>query len=116
LFLTFHRSHRDFFEKSYLNHVLEQGKEIGLSKRQRKLYTNCTGDSGYKRRGKWSHVIFEHPSSFETIAMNPKKKKEIVDDLVTFSKAKEYYAKIGKPWTCILSCLIVVLMDSKCWQ
>ena len=86
MFLTFHRSH-----------VLEQGKEIGLSKRQRKLYTNCTGDSGYERRGKWSHVIFEHPSSFETIALNPEK-KEIVGDLVTFSKAKEYYAKIGKPW------------------
>lgn len=96
--LTFHRSHRDFVEKSYLNHVLEQGKEIGLSKRQRKLYTNCTGNGEYERGGKWSHVIFEHPSSFETIAMNPKKKKEIVDDLVTFSKAKEYYAKIGKPW------------------
>ncbi|CAJ2650906.1 unnamed protein product [Trifolium pratense] len=92
--LTFHRKDRDFVAKSYLKHVLEEGKNVGLSKRQVKLYTNCTGDNG----GKWSHVIFEHPSSFETIAMNSKKKKEIVDDLVTFSKAKEYYAKIGKPW------------------
>ncbi|WJX15771.1 hypothetical protein P8452_05876 [Trifolium repens] len=94
--LTFHRKDRDFVAKSYLKHVLEEGKNIGLSKRQRKLYTNCTGDSD--NRGKWSHVIFEHPSSFETIAMDSKKKKEIVDDLVTFSKGKEYYAKIGKPW------------------
>jgi chaperone BCS1 len=94
--LTFHRKDRDFVAKSYLKHVLEEGKNIGLSKRQRKLYTNCTGDSD--NRGKWSSVIFEHPSSFETIAMDSKKKKEIVDDLVTFSKGKEYYAKIGKPW------------------
>jgi chaperone BCS1 len=94
--LTFHRKDRDVVAKSYLKHVLEEGKNIGLSKRQRKLYTNCTGDSD--NRGKWSHVIFEHPSSFETIAMDSKKKKEIVDDLVTFSKGKEYYAKIGKPW------------------
>jgi chaperone BCS1 len=94
--LTFHRKDRDFVAKSYLKHVLEEGKNIGLSKRQRKLYTNCTGDSD--NRGKWSHVIFEHPSSFETIAMDSKRKKEIVDDLVTFSKGKEYYAKIGKPW------------------
>jgi chaperone BCS1 len=94
--LTFHRKDRDVVAKSYLKHVLEEGKNIGLSKRQRKLYTNCTGDSD--NRGKWSSVIFEHPSSFETIAMDSKRKKEIVDDLVTFSKGKEYYAKIGKPW------------------
>lgn len=94
--LTFHRGNRDFVARTYLNHVLEEGKDIGLSKRQRKLYTNCTGESD--KRGKWSHVIFEHPSSFETIAMDGKKKKEIVDDLVTFSKGKDYYARIGKPW------------------
>ncbi|PNX83408.1 ATP binding protein [Trifolium pratense] len=94
--LTFHRKDRDFVARTYLNHVMEEGKNIGLSKRQRKLYTNCTGDSD--KRGKWSHVIFEHPSSFETIAMDSRKKKEIIDDLVTFSKAKEFYAKIGKPW------------------
>ncbi|CAJ2630907.1 unnamed protein product [Trifolium pratense] len=88
--LMFHRGHRDFVTKSYLNHVLEQGKNIGLSKRQRKLYTNC--------KAKWSRVIFEHPASFETIAMDPKSKKEIVDDLIRFSKSKEYYARIGKPW------------------
>lgn len=29
--------------------------------------------------------------------MDPKK-KEIMDDLLTFSKAKEYYARIGKAW------------------
>jgi chaperone BCS1 len=89
--LMVHRRHRDFLTKSYLDHVLEQGKNIGLSKRQRKLYTNC-------KPNKWSHVIFEHPASFETIAMDPKNKKEIVDDLIRFSKSKDYYARIGKPW------------------
>lgn len=97
--LMFHGRYRDFVTKSYLKHVLDEGKNIGLSKRQRKLYTNCTcGTSEYDKRGKWSNVIFEHPASFETIAMDPKKKKEIVDDLIAFSKAKEYYARIGKPW------------------
>ncbi|GAU15307.1 hypothetical protein TSUD_03760 [Trifolium subterraneum] len=28
--LTFHRIYRDFVSKSYLNHVLEEGKNIGL--------------------------------------------------------------------------------------
>ena len=46
----------------------------------------------------WSHVVFEHPATFSTLAMEPKKKQEIVKDLLKFSKGKEYYAKIGKPW------------------
>ncbi|XP_057447562.1 AAA-ATPase At3g28510-like [Lotus japonicus] len=96
--LTFHGRHRGLATGSYLNHVLGEGKAIGLSKRQRKLYTNCVGDGDYEKSRKWSHVIFEHPASFETIAMDPEKKKEIIDDLTTFREAKEYYARIGKPW------------------
>lgn len=42
--------------------------------------------------------MFEHRATFDTLAMDPKKKKEIMDDLVTFSKAKDYYARIGKAW------------------
>lgn len=30
--------------------------------------------------------------------MDPKKKKEIMDDLTEFTKAQDYYKKIGKPW------------------
>ena len=43
-------------------------------------------------------MIFEHPATFETVAMDPEKKKEIIDDLTTFKNSKEFYAKIGKPW------------------
>ena len=42
--------------------------------------------------------MFEHPATFETLAMDPKKKEDIVNDLIKFRKGKEYYAKIGKPW------------------
>ncbi|RZC72878.1 hypothetical protein C5167_048350 [Papaver somniferum] len=30
--------------------------------------------------------------------MDPAKKQEIIDDLVTFSMGRDYYLKIGKPW------------------
>ncbi|KAM0039778.1 putative pre-mRNA-processing-splicing factor 8, U5-snRNA-binding protein [Helianthus debilis subsp. tardiflorus] len=39
----------------------------------------------------WSHIIFEHASTFDTLAMDPKQKKDIFDDLITFSKSKDYY-------------------------
>lgn len=42
--------------------------------------------------------MFEHPATFETMAMEPGKKREIIEDLLTFSKSKDFYAKIGKAW------------------
>ncbi|PON59450.1 Spastin [Parasponia andersonii] len=97
--LTFHRRHREFIVESYLNHVVKEGKGIAFKNRQRKLYTNGSSDSWYGgKRTKWSHVLFEHPASFDTLAMDPKKKQEIINDLLKFKKGKEYYAKIGKAW------------------
>ncbi|CAK9146331.1 unnamed protein product [Ilex paraguariensis] len=97
--VKFHKQHRDIITKVYLNHVLDKGKEIAVTNRQRKLYTNNKSENwnGYKRK-MWSHIMFEHPATFGTLAMEPKKKQEIINDLITFSKAKEYYAKIGKAW------------------
>ncbi|XP_027077701.1 AAA-ATPase ASD, mitochondrial-like [Coffea arabica] len=97
--LTFHKKHREIITKMYLKHVLDQGKAITVSQRQRKLYINKKSEDwyGYKRT-MWSSVVFEHPSTFDTLAMEPKKKQEIIDDLTTFSKSKDYYAKIGKAW------------------
>ncbi|CAH9123312.1 unnamed protein product [Cuscuta epithymum] len=96
--LKFHEKHRHIVTGAYLKHVLEQGKEISVKDRQRKLYTNIRNDGGYYYRRMWTQVAFEHPATFETIGMDPKKKQEIIDDLITFSKSKQYYAKVGKSW------------------
>uniref|UniRef100_A0A5B7BZH1 AAA+ ATPase domain-containing protein n=1 Tax=Davidia involucrata TaxID=16924 RepID=A0A5B7BZH1_DAVIN len=88
--LTFHKRNRDLIIGPYLNYVLKEGKAIKIRNRQRKLYTN-NGSS-------WSHVVFEHPATFQTLAMEPEKKKEIIDDLITFSKAEDFYARIGRAW------------------
>uniref|UniRef100_A0A3Q7F3D3 Uncharacterized protein n=1 Tax=Solanum lycopersicum TaxID=4081 RepID=A0A3Q7F3D3_SOLLC len=99
--LKFHRKNRDLITILYLKYVLDEGKAISVRERQRKLYTNNKGSDGgfggYNRR-MWSQVVFEHPSTFNTLAMEPNKKQEIKDDLETFSKSKDYYAKIGKAW------------------
>ncbi|CAB4305477.1 unnamed protein product [Prunus armeniaca] len=47
---------------------------------------------------KWSHMVFEHPATCETLAMDPKEKQAIINDLLKFSKGKDYYKKIGKAW------------------
>ncbi|XP_018831669.2 AAA-ATPase At3g28580-like [Juglans regia] len=98
--LTFHKRYRDLIVESYLEHVMKEGKEIGVRNRQRKLYTNCPNDKlpWYMNRSLWSSIFFEHPANFERIGLDPKRKQEIVDDLLTFSNSKNYYEKIGKPW------------------
>lgn len=97
--LTCKREHRDIITKVYLQHVLDEGKAIEVRTRQRKLYTNNKSENwyGYKKT-MWSHIVFEHPSTFDTLAMDPKKKKDILDDLIMFSKSKDYYKKVGKSW------------------
>ncbi|XP_031403318.1 AAA-ATPase ASD, mitochondrial-like [Punica granatum] len=97
--LVFHKHHRDLITGTYIKHVMNEGKAIALKNRQRKLFTNNPSNNwyGYKST-KWSHVVFEHPATFDTLAMEPKKKQEIMSDLKKFSEGKEYYKKIGKAW------------------
>jgi chaperone BCS1 len=97
--LTFHRQHRDLITTTYLSHVLDKGKEIAVRSRQRKLYTNNKKET-WTRRGRtmWSHVLFEHPATFDTWALEPTKKEVIIKDLIRFSKAKDFYKKVGKAW------------------
>ncbi|WRX20913.1 ATPase [Theobroma cacao] len=97
--LTVHKRYRELITESYVSHVLKKGKAIATKNRQRKLYSNNPSHNwyGYKRT-KWSNVVFEHPATFDTLAMEAKKKEEIKNDLIKFSKGKDYYASIGKAW------------------
>ncbi|KAL2898402.1 AAA-ATPase ASD mitochondrial [Bienertia sinuspersici] len=98
--LTFHSRHKKLITESYLTHILDQGKEIAIRRRQRKLFTNVN-DSSSSYGGKstlWSHIEFNHPATFDTLAMEKSKKQAIINDIVRFSNAKDYYKKIGKPW------------------
>ncbi|CAN0924397.1 AAA-ATPase ASD, mitochondrial [Linum grandiflorum] len=88
--LTFHKRYRNLVIGPYLSHVLKEGRAIKVKNRQRKLYTN--------NGSHWSHVMFEHPATFDTLGMEAEKKKEILEDLITFSQAEEFYARIGRAW------------------
>lgn len=97
--LTFHRSHRALITGSYIKHVLAKGKAVAADNRQRKLYTNNPSSNWhYYKSTKWSHAAFEHPATFDTLAMEPSKKMGIMNDLLKFQRGKEYYKRIGKAW------------------
>ncbi|CAN6213410.1 unnamed protein product [Urochloa humidicola] len=101
--LAFLDRDRDLVLSEYLPHVRREGRALMVHNRQRKLFTNISGGGGWDADGfwsgsSWSHVVFEHPKTFATLAMDPAKKKEIMDDLDAFRGGKEYYARVGKAW------------------
>ncbi|KAF6981586.1 hypothetical protein CFC21_000047 [Triticum aestivum] len=91
--VAFHRSFRDEVNRSYLPHVLKVGRTVIANNRQRRLFTNNPDGETY-----WSHVAFQHPATFDTLAMDPMEKQAIINDLNAFRKGKHYYDKVGKAW------------------
>ncbi|XP_047965530.1 AAA-ATPase At3g28580-like [Salvia hispanica] len=89
--LKFDKCYKKMMTEDYLQHVFKRGREIRAANRPRRLYTNGKSTT-------WSYIVFEHPAKFATLAMEPEKKEEIVEDLLTFIKSKDYYARIGKAW------------------
>ena len=73
--LTFHRQYHGMITKSYLDYVLKKKAAVGIRKRQRKLYTNNPTESYTYKRNNWSHVVFEHPATFQTLAMTRRRRK-----------------------------------------
>ncbi|PIN10567.1 AAA+-type ATPase [Handroanthus impetiginosus] len=79
----------------YLEHVTARAEEFERVSRERRLFTN-NGHGSYESG--WSSVPFRHPSTFETLALEPDLKKQLVEDLTAFAEGKEFYQKIGRAW------------------
>ncbi|KAL7232434.1 hypothetical protein ACSBR2_010456 [Camellia fascicularis] len=93
--LNFRKMNREIVVGKYLKHVMEKGKAAAARNRQRKLYSNSSSEHGTY----WNYIMeFDHPASFDTIAMEESKKQDIIADLRSFSESRDYYRRIGKPW------------------
>lgn len=46
----------------------------------------------------WESVPFKHPSTFDTLAMDPTRKEEIMADLCAFADGRLFYEKAGRAW------------------
>ncbi|XP_004955729.1 AAA-ATPase At3g28610 isoform X2 [Setaria italica] len=96
--LTFHLRHRRLVVDEYLPHVRRRGREILFSNRRRRLYTNSKSRDVYYESKSWSYIDFDHPTTFNTLAMDRAKKKDIMDDLDAFRNNRDFYRRTGKPW------------------
>lgn len=97
--LSFHKKHKDVVLQAYLPYVLEKSKEVEEERKTLKLFT-MRHDRVMGRRGvdAWQSVNLDHPSTFETLAMDVDVKATIMQDLERFVRRKEFYRKVGKAW------------------
>ncbi|XP_010536912.1 PREDICTED: AAA-ATPase At5g57480 [Tarenaya hassleriana] len=83
---------------SYLDYIMEKANEIRRKNQDRLLYTNSRGGSLDSRGYPWESVPFKHPSTFDTLAMDPVKKQQIMEDLRDFAEGQSFYQKTGRAW------------------
>jgi chaperone BCS1 len=89
--VSFHKRHKEKALKEYLPFIVATAKAIWDGERSLSIYMNQYSDE-------WSPMELQHPSTFETLAMDQKQKQSIIDDLDRFTKRKDYYRRIGKAW------------------
>ncbi|KAF3967528.1 hypothetical protein CMV_008468 [Castanea mollissima] len=87
--LSFHKKYREIVLSTYLPCVVERSKVIKEENKVVKLHS--LGNS-------YQDVNLDHPSTFDTLAMDPKLKKELMDDLDRFLKRRVFYRRVGKAW------------------
>uniref|UniRef100_A0A2N9GQU7 AAA+ ATPase domain-containing protein n=1 Tax=Fagus sylvatica TaxID=28930 RepID=A0A2N9GQU7_FAGSY len=90
--LTCNKKHRDKVMKNYFPHVTLTAKSILNSRKGLRIYT-YDQDDGY-----WESTAFKHPSTFATLAMEPDKKKELMEDLDLFVTRKKFFERVGRTW------------------
>ncbi|KAF1861938.1 hypothetical protein Lal_00026425 [Lupinus albus] len=93
--LSFHKKHKQMVLEYYLPFILEKAKEMKDEERVLKMHTLNTS---YHHNGKWDSINLEHPSTFDTLAMESELKKEVIEDLDRFVKRKEFYKRVGRAW------------------
>ncbi|KAL2338631.1 hypothetical protein Fmac_013077 [Flemingia macrophylla] len=83
---------------SYLDYIMDKASDIRRKNQDRLLYTNSRGGSLDSRGHPWESVPFKHPSTFDTLALDPTRKKEIMEDLQDFANGQSFYHKTGRAW------------------
>ncbi|KAL6552247.1 hypothetical protein OROGR_008401 [Orobanche gracilis] len=95
--LSFEKQHKETVLDLYVPLVMEMAKSIRDETKKLKLHTmGC--ESQYSNSIVWKSVNLQHPSTFDTLAMEPSSKNAIIEDMDRFVRRKDFYRKVGKAW------------------
>ncbi|EAZ09202.1 hypothetical protein OsI_31476 [Oryza sativa Indica Group] len=96
--LRIRRGDRGVLLPAYLDHILAAAADIRRRSQDRLLYTNARGGAMDARGLPWDPVPFKHPSTFDTLAMDPERKAAIMADLRDFADGSAFYERTGRAW------------------
>ncbi|KAJ0917846.1 putative AAA+ ATPase domain, ATPase, AAA-type, core [Helianthus annuus] len=96
--LRMNKRDKPYVLQSYLDFITEKANDIRRKNEDRLLHTNSRGGSLDSRGQPWESVPFKHPSTFDTLAMDPLKKAEIMSDLRDFADGSAFYTRTGRAW------------------
>ncbi|KAG2613958.1 AAA-ATPase At3g28580-like [Panicum virgatum] len=96
--LQFPRQHRDLIHDHYIPHLIAEATRLRLKSRERRLYTNRATGPGDDHHRLWTSHAFAHPSTFDTLAVDPALREEIRADLLRFAARRDHYARVGRAW------------------
>uniref|UniRef100_A0A0D3BNS0 RRM domain-containing protein n=2 Tax=Brassica oleracea var. oleracea TaxID=109376 RepID=A0A0D3BNS0_BRAOL len=76
----------------YLQHIHTVSDELEQrSTELKRLFINVVN-------GRWRSIPFNHPCTFDNIAMETDLKNKVKSDLESFLKGKQYYNRLGRVW------------------
>lgn len=90
--LTCKKQDRDKVLHDYLPYIARKAQKILAERQVLNIYTYDHDDSS------WNSAIFKHPSTFDTLAMDPDLKKFLIDDLDMFVNRKGFFDNVGRAW------------------
>ncbi|KAL2253740.1 UNVERIFIED_CONTAM: AAA-ATPase [Sesamum indicum] len=96
--LRFDKKFKDKVLDSYLPFVLERSKAIKEEKKVVRIHALGYYGEVDGSWGPWGSVNLDHPSTFDTLAMDPTLKQELIEDLNRFVRRRHFYKRVGKAW------------------
>ncbi|KAL6650271.1 hypothetical protein ACP70R_009196 [Stipagrostis hirtigluma subsp. patula] len=96
--LKYPLQHRNLIEDYYINKIIEEANRICRESQQRKLYTNRPAGPDDRYKPLWTAHSFSHPSTFDTLAIDPALREEIREDLLRFAGRQKFYERVGRAW------------------
>jgi chaperone BCS1 len=92
--LEFPAAARSTIVPAYLEQVSRNALRIQHHNTQLKLYANSASFRGVA----WESAPFSHPSTFDSLALDPVLHRQILDDLDGFCHNQELYRQLGRAW------------------
>ncbi|KAL7236840.1 hypothetical protein ACSBR1_020020 [Camellia fascicularis] len=94
------KKHKNIVFDSYFPVILKETQNLKDGRKALKIHT-LNNAHAWMYSGMsytWDLINLDHPSTFETLAMDAEMKRMVTEDLERFVRRKDFYRRVGKAW------------------